>query len=174
MECAGATPPSDTLARRACALSMVVAFGRPRYSVQIGRACPSTALMHIPIAFSSDRISAMPIFRYFLYVGSLLSLLLFSWSIYLKPPTNTSQATPPPATLPEIFRPTAAAPIVEAEQVTVEGNPGPSTANGRSRHVAKVTPAKKKQRTRVAAHRRESPDRSFAYFPQTPFFFGWR
>src|SRR5215471_4671110 len=126
--------------------------------------------MHIPIAFESDRSSPMPIVKYFLYVGSLLSLLLFAWSVYLEPPTNNAQATPPPATLPEIFRPTPAAPIVEAEQLTVEENPGPSTANGRSRHVAKVTPAKKKQRTRVAAHRRESRDRSFAYFPQTPFF----
>jgi hypothetical protein len=140
---------------------MVVAFGR-------------LALMHIPIAFSSDRISRMPIFKYFLCVGSLLSVLLFAWSVYLEPPTNNAQATPPPATLPEIFRPTAAPPIVEAEQLAVEGNPGPSTANGRSRHVAKVTPAKKRQRTQVAARRRESPDRSFAYFPQTPFFFGWR
>src|SRR5262249_50475513 len=28
MECAGATPPSDTLVRPACVLSMAVAFGR--------------------------------------------------------------------------------------------------------------------------------------------------
>jgi hypothetical protein len=130
--------------------------------------------MHIPIAFASDRTSPMPVFKYFLYVGSLLSLLLFAWSVYLEPPTNNAQATPPPATSPEIFRPTAAPPIVEAEQLAVEENPGPSMADGRSRHVTKVTPAKKKQRTRVAARRRESPDRSFAYFPQTPSFFGWR
>ena len=130
--------------------------------------------MYIPIAFASDRISPMPIVKYFLYVGSLLSLLLFAWSAYLQPPTNNAQATPPPATAPEIFRPTAAPPIVEAEQPAVEEAPGPSTANGRSRHAAKVTPAKKKQRTRLAARRRGSPDRSFAYFPQTPSFFGWR
>ena len=130
--------------------------------------------MHIPIAFASDRSSPMPIVKYFLYVGSSLSLLLFAWSVYLEPPANNAQATPPPATSPEIFRPTAAPPIVEAEQLAVEVNPGPSTANGRSRHVAKVSPAKKKHRTQVAARRRESPDRSFAYFPQTPFFFGWR
>jgi hypothetical protein len=130
-------------------------------------------LTHIPIAFSSDRISPMPIIKYFLCVGSLLFVLLFAWSVYLQPPTNNAQATQPPATLPEIFRPTEAPPIVEAEQLAVEGNPGPSTANVRSRHVAKLTPAKKKHRTQVAARRRESPDRSFAYFPQTPFF-GWR
>ena len=116
----------------------------------------------------------MPIFKYFLYVGSLLSVLLLVWSVYLEPPTNKAQATPPPAELPEAFRPTAAPPIVEAEQLAVEENPGPATANARSRHVAKVTPAKKKQRTQVAARRRPPPDRSFAYFPQTPFIFGWR
>jgi len=130
--------------------------------------------MYIPIAFASDRASPMPIVKYFLYVGSLLSLLLFAWSAYLQPSTNDAQATPPPATSPEIFRPNVAPPIVEAEQLTVEENPGPSTANGSSRHVAKLIPAKKKRRTQVATRRRESSHRSFAYFPQTPFFFGWR
>src|SRR5262245_10531161 len=116
----------------------------------------------------------MPIFKYFLCVGSVLSVLLFAWSAYLEPPSSNAPATPPPAKSPEIFRPTPAPPIVEAELV-VEGNPALSMAKGRSNHVAKVAPAKKKQRTQVA-RRRAHPDRSFAYFPQTPspFFFGWR
>ena len=114
----------------------------------------------------------MPIFKYFLCVGSLLSVLLFAWSVYLEPPSNKAQADPPPAKSPEIFRPTPAPPIVEAELV-VEGNPALSMASGRSHHVAKVAAAKKKQRTQVA-RRRAHPDRSFAYYPQTPFFFGWR
>ena len=116
----------------------------------------------------------MPISKYFLYVGSLLSVLLLVWSVYLEPPTNKAHATPPPANLPEVFRPTPAPPIVEAEQPTVGENPRPSTANGRSHHAAKVVPAKKKQRMQVAARRRAPPNRSFAYYPQTPFFFGWR
>ena len=68
-----------------------------------------------------------------------------------------------------------APPIVEAEQLAVEETFEPSTPSGRSphHHVAKVAPAKKKQRTQVA-RRRVPSDRSFAYYPQTPFFFGWR
>jgi hypothetical protein len=116
----------------------------------------------------------MPIFKYFLCVGSLLSALLFAWSVYLEPPAGDAQATPPPARAPEVFRPTPAPPIVEAEELAV-GDPGPSTVSGRSHRVAKVAPAKKKQKTQVA-RRRVPSDRSFAYFPQTPspFFFGWR
>ena len=115
----------------------------------------------------------MPIFKYFAYVGSLLSVLLFAWSVYLEPPSNKAQATPPPAKSPEIFRPTPAPPIVEAEQLAVEATSEPRTSGGGSHHVAKFASAKKKQRTQVA-RRRAAPDRSFAYFPQTPFFFGWR
>lgn len=116
----------------------------------------------------------MPVFKYFLYVGSLLSVLLLAWSVYLEPPTDKAQATQPPAKSPEMFRPTPAPPIVEAEQLAVEGTSGPSTWSRRSHyHVAKAASAKKKQRTQVA-RRRAHPDRSFAYFPQTPFFFGWR
>jgi len=173
MECAGATPPSEPLARPACVLSMVVAFGRAPQSVQIGRACRSPALTHIPIAYSSDRVSLMPIFKYVLYVGSLLSLLLFAWSMYLEPPTNSAQAIPPPK-LPEVFRPTPAPPIVETKRLRVAGTSRPSATKARSSQVAKVAAAKqKKQRTQVA-RRPAAPDRSFAYFPQSPSFFGWR
>jgi hypothetical protein len=116
----------------------------------------------------------MPIFKYLVYVGSLLSALLLAWSVYLEPPSTNAQATPPPANSPEIFRPTPAPPIVEAEQLAVEGTSEPSASIGRSHHhLAKVAPAKKRQRTHVA-RTRAHPDRSFAYYPQTPFFFGWR
>jgi len=115
----------------------------------------------------------MPIFKYFLYVGSLLSLVLFAWSVYLEPPGNRGQAAPPPVKLPEVFRPTPAPPIVEAERLPVAGTP--SRAKARSNQVAKVAPAKqtKKQRMQIA-RRPAAPGRSFAYFPQSPFFFGWR
>src|SRR5206468_3504721 len=115
----------------------------------------------------------MPIFRYFLYVGSLLSVLLFAWSVYLEPPARKVQATPPPAKLPELFQPTPAPPIVEAEQQHIGEAAGPSMGNGISHHVAKVAPTKKKQRTQVA-RRPSAPDHSFAYFPQRSIFFDWR
>jgi len=116
----------------------------------------------------------MPLIKYFLYVGSLLSLLLLAWSVYLEPPTNKAQAIPPPK-LPEVFRPTPAPPIVEAKRLRVRGAPGPTTANARSSQVAKIARAKqeKKQRTQTARPR-AAPDRSFAYFPRSTFVFGWR
>jgi hypothetical protein len=115
----------------------------------------------------------MPIFKYFICVGSLLSVLLFAWSTYLDPPGSKAQTTPPPAKPPEVFRPTPAGPIVEAEQQSVEETFEPSLGNTRSHHVAKAAPTKKKHRTQMA-RRRAAPDRSFAYFPTSPFFFGWR
>jgi hypothetical protein len=173
MECAGATPRSDTLARRACVLSMAVAFGRRENPFR--RACRSPALTHIPIAFLSDRISLMPIFKYFLYVGTLLSLLLFAWSVYLEPPTNKAQAIPPPVKLPGVFRPTPAPPIVEVQQLAVGGALVPSRARSRSNQVAKGAPATQRKKQRIQMARpRAAPDRSFAYFPQSTFFFGWR
>jgi hypothetical protein len=114
----------------------------------------------------------MPILKYFICVGPLLSVLLFAWSTYLDPPTSTAQATPPAANSPEVFRPTPAAPIVEAEQQSVEETAEPSKGTRRSHHVAKATP-KKKHRTQIA-RRRAAPDRSFAYVPASPFLFGGR
>src|SRR5215510_3567147 len=107
----------------------------------------------------------MPIFKYFLYVGAVLSLLLFALSVYLEPPTNKAQAIRPPK-LPEVFRPTPAPPIVETDRLVVVGTLETSTAKARSTQVAKAAPAKqrKKQGTQVA-RRREAPDRTFAYFP---------
>ena len=117
----------------------------------------------------------MPLLKYFLFVGSLLSLLLFAWSVYLEPPTNKAQATPPPLKLPEVFRPTPAPPIVEVQQLAVGGTLVPSRARSRSNQVAKVAPATQKKKQRIQMARpRAAPNRSFAYFPQSPFFFGWR
>ena len=116
----------------------------------------------------------MPIFKYFLCVGSLLSVLLFAWSVYLEPPMSKAQGTPPTAELPEVFRPTSAPPIVEAEQLSAGETVGPPMESGRPHHVTKVARIKKKQRTNVATRSRTAPDRSFAYFPQRTFLFDWR
>src|SRR5262245_48647988 len=112
----------------------------------------------------------MPIFKYFLYVGPLLSLLLFAWSVHLEPPTNKAQTTPPPVKLPEVFRPTPAPPIVEVQQLAVGGTLVPSKAHSRSNERAKMARAKQKKPRTQVARRPAAPDRSFAYFPQSPFF----
>ena len=113
----------------------------------------------------------MPLFKYFLYVGSALSLLLFALSVYLEPPTNEAQATPPP--VPEAFRPTPAPPI-PPELLRVGQAPEPSTAKVRSNEGAKMARNKQKKPRTQVARRPAAPDRSFAYFPQRPFFFYWR
>jgi len=115
----------------------------------------------------------MPIFKYFLCVGSLLSLLLFAWGTYLEPPASKAQVNPSPAKPPEVFRPTLAPPIVEAEQQDTGETAGPIMGSGKSHHVANVATAKKKRRTQVA-RRPVAHDRSFAYSPQRSFFFDWR
>src|SRR5882672_8298146 len=116
----------------------------------------------------------MLIFKYFLYVGSLLSVLLFAWSVYLEPPAAKVRASPPSANSPEVFRPTPAPPIVEAELQPVGETPELSTANARSNDSAKIARAKQKKRRTQVARRPAAPERSFAYFPQRQFFFDWR
>jgi hypothetical protein len=111
--------------------------------------------------------------KYFLYVGSALSLLLFAWSVYLEPPAAKVQASPPSANSPEVFRPTPAPPI-EAQQQPIGETPELSTANVRSNDSAKIARAKQKKRRTQVARRPAAPDRSFAYFPQRQFFFDWR
>ena len=116
----------------------------------------------------------MLLFKYFLYVGSPLSLLLFAWSVYLEPPAAKVQASPPSVKSPDVFRPTPAPPIVEAEQQPVGETPELSMANAKSNDSAKIARTKQKKRRTQVARRPATPDRSFAYFPQRPFFFEWR
>lgn len=114
----------------------------------------------------------MPLLKYILYVGSALSLLLFAWSVYLEPPAAKVQADPPSVKSPEVFRPTPAPPIVEAEQQPVGETPELSAMNGRSSEAVKIARAKQKKRRTQVARRPAAP--SFAYVPQRPFFFDWR
>ena len=121
-------------------------------------------------------VCPMPLFQYFLYVGSALSLLLLAWSVYLEPPAATVQADPPSAKSPEVYRPTPAPPIVpEVHELRVGQTLEPSAVNARSNERAKIARAKHKKRGTQMARRSVAHDRSFAYFPQRSiFFFGWR
>jgi hypothetical protein len=115
----------------------------------------------------------MPLLQYLLYVGSALSVLLFAWSVYLEPPAAKVQTGLPSMKSPEVFRPTPAPPITELE-LAVGTTPEPLTANSRSSESAKLARAKQKKRRTQVVQRPVAPDRSFAYFPQRPFFFDWR
>jgi hypothetical protein len=69
----------------------------------------------------------MPILKYFLCVGALLSSLLFGWSEYLEPSGTKIPAFLQPANTAELFRPTPAPPIAEAEPpLPLEPSPQPS------------------------------------------------
>jgi hypothetical protein len=122
---------------------------------------------------SSYFVCPMPLIKYFLYVGSALSLLLLAWSIYLEPPAAKVQSDRPSAKFPEVYQPTPAPPI-EVQQLRVGQTPEPSAANPRSYAGAKIARTKHKKQATQVARRRVAPDRTFAYFPQRPFFFRWR
>jgi len=116
----------------------------------------------------------MPLLKYFLSIGTLLSLLLYGWSEYLEAPVAKPQAGPA-ANAPEVFRPTSAPPIVETDQP-----PSAETSSDATVEVQKVTRAAKVQRAKPKeqrvrmARRRATPQDSFAYAPPRPLFFNWR
>jgi len=122
---------------------------------------------------SACLVFPMPLIKYFLYVGSALSLLLLAWSVYLEPPAAKVQADRPSAKFPEVYRPTPAPPI-EVQQLRVGQTPEPSAANPRSHAGAKIARAKHRKQATQMARRRVAPDRTFAYFPHRTFFFSWR
>jgi hypothetical protein len=116
----------------------------------------------------------MPLLKYFLSIGTLLSLLLYGWSEYLEPPVTKTQAGPA-AKAGEVFRPTPAPPIVKTEQPpSVETSSSAAIEVQNLAITTQIQRAKpKKQRVRVA-RRRATPQDSFAYAPPRPWFFDWR
>jgi len=114
----------------------------------------------------------MPILKYVLCVGPLLSALLFGWSEYLKPSGIETQVVLQPANVVEVFRPTPAPPIIESEPLASE-SPPPSEIqkSAKPSNVARVHPRKAKPKV---ARDREMPHDSFAYKPAQPFFLSWR
>jgi hypothetical protein len=118
---------------------------------------------------------AMPLLRYFLSVGTLLSLLVYGWSEYIEPPAAKTRGAPAAAKAVEIFRPTPAPPIVDAEQPSSAETAGPAAADSqRPVEIAKVQRAKPKKQRVWIARRRATPRDTFAYAPPRPFFFDLR
>jgi hypothetical protein len=116
---------------------------------------------------------ALPLLKYFLCAGTLLTLLLYGWGEYLKPAATKTREVPHLAHTAEVFRPTPAPPIVEADQQQSTEASGPAVETDKPTKTAKVARAKpKKQKVRVA---RRHPQDSFAYVSPRPFsFFDWR
>jgi hypothetical protein len=120
---------------------------------------------------------ALPLFKYFLCAGTLLTLLLYGWGEYLKPAATKTRGVPDLAHTAEVFRPTPAPPIVEDDQLrsTEASGPAaePAVETDKPTKTAKAARGKpKKQKVRVA---RRHPQDSVAYFSPRPFsFFDWR
>jgi hypothetical protein len=116
----------------------------------------------------------MPILRYFLIVGSLLSALIFAWASSLKPLSVPERSAAQVAGNAEVFRPTPAPPIEALNSVDIPppaAEPEPRNVQPASSKVARVHQRKPKK---TIARPRNAPDNSLAYAPTAPFFFGWR
>jgi hypothetical protein len=117
----------------------------------------------------------MPLLKYFLCVGTLLTLLLYGWGEYLEPPATKARGVPHLANTTEVFRPTPAPPIVEAEQPPSAEASGPAVEIQKPTETAKVARAKPKKQKVWVARRRAPPQDSLAYALPRPFsFFDWR
>ena len=116
----------------------------------------------------------MPLLKYFLSVGTLLSLFLYGLSEYLEPPHTKSRAGLPPANAVEAFRPTPAPPIIEEAEARFEEASLAPVETKQLTKTAKVRRAKpRKQRNQVVQRGENSRD-NFAYTPSRPLFFNWR
>ena len=113
----------------------------------------------------------MPLLKYFLYVGTLLWLLLYGCSEYLKPSGTKTQADPPPARLTEVLRPAATPSIAQQEQPRSAEASEPPIMNDKFNNAAKAAPAKTPKKRARVTHRRVAPLRTFGDVPRRPFFF---
>ncbi len=116
----------------------------------------------------------MLVLKYFFYVGTLLSVLLYGWSEYLQPAGTKTQAAPSPAKIVVVFRPTPAPPVAEAEHRPSGRASEPPVVNETPNKAAAAAPAKSKKRKTQVARQRATAQRSFAYIPPRSFFFGQR
>jgi hypothetical protein len=124
----------------------------------------------------------MPIFKYFLWAGPWVSLLLFGWSEYLEPAGSRAQGVPQPPKTVEVFRPTPAPPIVESgPPLPLQSSPSAEIEKSmKPSKIARVHPHKVKTKVARVPREREMPRDSFAFTPThpftpaQPFFLSWR
>src|SRR5262245_4396489 len=69
------------------------------------------------------RLWAMLILKYFVYVGTLLSALLYGWCEYLKPPAPSVREGLSLTPTAEVFRPTPAPPVARVEELQAVEQP---------------------------------------------------
>jgi hypothetical protein len=121
-------------------------------------------------------LPAMPILKFFLFIGPALSLLLFAWSAYLGPVEGPVTVAQPEGYV--VFRPTPPPPLAE-----LGPTPEPATAEEAQAATASSAaspaplPAKtaqaqrRKAKTRIV-RRPQPPTDAYAFAPRP--FFDWR
>jgi hypothetical protein len=118
----------------------------------------------------------MPVLKYFLLIGPVLSLLLFAWSAYLGPmggPITVAQPdgyvvfrpTPPPP-LAEL-QPTPEPATIEMPQVAVASTAAPTASA-----PTKTAQAQRRKAKSRVVRRSQPPIDAFAFAPGG--FFDWR
>ena len=121
----------------------------------------------------------MPLLKYFIFVGLLLTFALYRWSEYLEPSATRAESVSakPPAMGGEPFRPTPAPIVVEAAEMP------PPIETPQAAEATKVTgqtkaarQESKTRKTRLTARRPEESRANIANdaAPRLFGFFNWR
>ena len=115
----------------------------------------------------------MPVLKYFLFVGPVLSLLLLGWSSYLGPVDGPVAAAQPDGSV--VFQPTAPPPLAElptTPEPAAEVPPPVQSAPPPPSRAKTVRKQHRKAKTRVVRRWRPPAD-AYAFDPR-PSFFDWR
>src|SRR4051812_910462 len=117
--------------------------------------------------------------KYFAWVGTVLSSLLYGWCEYLGPSAPTMRAGPSPARTAEVFHPTPAPPIAAVEQSQPVEAAAKYTehekSSKRTSQTAKIARAQmRKPKTHVGGWQRHIPANSNAYARSEQSFFPTR
>lgn len=117
----------------------------------------------------------MPLGKYFLLVGTVLSLLLYCWSEYLGGSKNEAEQLVTPISAPEVFHPTPAPPISVNEQVMREEEMEQRKSRPEETPGVAVRTKTRLAKTNRAHKRITGRNRSaYAYVPNPKLFWSWR
>ena len=121
----------------------------------------------------------MPLLKYFIFVGLLLTFVLYRWSEYLEPSATRAESisAKPPAMGREAFRPTPAPIVVEAAEMPPPIETPPAAEATKAMGQTKAARQEPKTRkTRLTARRPEESRANIANdaAPRLFGFFNWR
>ena len=123
----------------------------------------------------------MPLLKFFICAGLLLTFALYGLSEYLEPSATRAESVSakPPATGGEAFRPTPAPPVIEAAEIPLpaEATPDSTEAIKATEQTKTARQEPKRRKPRLTARRPEESRAKFANDGAAPRLFGffnWR